>query len=172
MAPGVTLPLLLHGISHHSPFHLPTHTHSHTHTHTHTHTPTHSHTLFLSPCDSSGIATYIENPDEAYQSLVPLLDFALSHIPEPMWPQASLYVLCTAGMRFLGERDQATILGHLSHSITANYPFHVPQDAIQVISGQMEGVCVRMCVCVHVCVCACVCVTDSATLHQQVCTAG
>ena len=91
----------------------------------------------------SGIATYIENPEEAYQSLVPLLDFALSHIPEQKWSQTSLYVLCTAGMRFLEERDQALILGHLSRSISLGYPFRVSQDGIQVISGQMEGVCER-----------------------------
>ena len=72
-------------------------------------------------------------------SLVPLLDFAQSHIPELMWPQTSLYVLCTAGMRFLDEGDQAIILGHLTHSISLNYPFYLSQDAIQVISGQMEG---------------------------------
>lgn len=87
-----------------------------------------------------GIATYVNTPEEAYQSLVPLLDFALNHIPELKWSQTTLYVLCTAGMRFLGDVDQAAILGHLSHSIALNYPFYLPQDAIQVISGQMEGV--------------------------------
>ena len=97
----------------------------------------------------AGIATYIENPEEAYQSLVPLLDFAQSHIPELKWAQTSLYVLCTAGMRFLEEEDQALILGHLTHSISLNYPFHLPQDGIQVISGQIEGLCVCVCMCVH-----------------------
>jgi hypothetical protein len=87
-----------------------------------------------------GIATYRENPEEAYQSLVSLLDFAQSHIPEQKWSQTSLYVLCTAGMRFLEEEDQAVILGHLAQSVSLNYPFHIPQDGIQVISGQMEGV--------------------------------
>ena len=53
-------------------------------------------------------------------------------------------------MRFLEEEDQVVILGHLTHSISLNYPFHISQDGIQVISGQMEGVCV--CVCVGVCV--------------------
>ena len=91
----------------------------------------------------SGVATYRENPEEAYQSLVPLLDFARSHIPEQKWSQTSLYVLCTAGMRFLEEGDQALILGHLAQSISLNYPFHIPQDGIQVISGQMEGECVQ-----------------------------
>jgi Golgi nucleoside diphosphatase len=91
---------------------------------------------------SSGIATYRENPEEAYQSLVSLLDFAQSHIPEQKWSQTSLYVLCTAGMRFLEEEDQAVILGHLAQSVSLNYPFHIPQDGIQVISGQMEGECV------------------------------
>ena len=76
---------------------------------------------------------------EAYHSLVPLLDFAQSHIPEQKWSQTSLYVLCTAGMRFLEEEDQAAILGHLANLISLSYPFHVPQDGIQVISGQMEG---------------------------------
>lgn len=87
-----------------------------------------------------GIATFVNTPDQAYRSLTPLLDFALSHIPEPRWTQTSLYVLCTAGMRLLEEEDQATIVRHLSARVAEDYPFHIPQDAIQVISGQMEGV--------------------------------
>ena len=67
-----------------------------------------------------------------------------------------LYVLGTAGMRLLSDEDQRVMVAHLTMALTEEYPFHLPQDGVQVISGQLEGACV--CVCVCVCVCARVCV--------------
>ena len=47
--------------------------------------------IVMNSCSLSlGIATFVNTPDQAYRSLTPLLDFALSHIPEPRWTQTSL----------------------------------------------------------------------------------
>ena len=86
-----------------------------------------------------GISSFTSTPTLAFQSLVPLLDFASSHIPLSKHSQTVLYILCTAGMRLLPQLQQNVIIHSLKEAVPQQYPFHLPKDGIQVIPGKMEG---------------------------------
>ncbi len=88
---------------------------------------------------SLGIATFSSSPATAFTSVQPLLDYALEHIPTSQHQHTSLYVFCTAGMRLLPEEDRDRIISVLRSKVAEYYPFHLPKDSIQVITGKMEG---------------------------------
>lgn len=87
-----------------------------------------------------GISSFTAVPEKAFESLRPLLDFAQAHLPPAKLHQTSLLVLGTAGMRLLDEEEREMIVGTLQQRISEEYPFHLPQDGVEVISGKMEGV--------------------------------
>jgi len=87
----------------------------------------------------SGISTFASHPEKAFDSLRPLLDYATLHIPSSKHSETSLYILCTAGMRLLPSEEQERITSLLHRAISATYPFHLPQDGIEVIPGKLEG---------------------------------
>ena len=87
----------------------------------------------------AGISTFSSQPEKAFDSLRPLLDYATLHIPPSKHPQTSLYIFCTAGMRLLPTEDQERITSILYRTISDTYPFYLPQDGIDVISGKLEG---------------------------------
>ena len=87
----------------------------------------------------SGISTFASHPEKAFDSLRPLLDYAALHIPSSKHSETSLYILCTAGMRLLPSEEQERITSLLHRAISATYPFHLPQDGIEVIPGKLEG---------------------------------
>lgn len=87
----------------------------------------------------AGISTFSSQPERAFDSLRPLLDYATLHIPPYKHPQTSLYIFCTAGMRLLPTQDQERITSSLYRTISDTYPFYLPQDGIEVISGKLEG---------------------------------
>ena len=88
---------------------------------------------------SSGIATFSKSPETAFTSIQPLLEFALSHIPASQHSRTVLYILGTAGMRLLPKEEQGTIVEVLYERVSQEYPFYLPKDGVQVISGKMEG---------------------------------
>lgn len=100
--------------------------------------PSHFTSLPLS-LPPSGISTFASHPEKAFDSLRPLLDYATLHIPSSKHSETSLYILCTAGMRLLPSEEQERITSLLHRAISATYPFHLPQDGIEVIPGKLEG---------------------------------
>ena len=86
-----------------------------------------------------GISAFASEPERASESLQPLLEFASSHIPVSMHFETSLYILCTAGMRLLPSEAQERTILHLQEGVTRQWPFRLPKDGIQVISGKLEG---------------------------------
>ena len=42
-------------------------------------------------------------------------------------------------MRLLPVEDQARIVEVLYEKVSMEYPFHLPKDGVQVISGKLEG---------------------------------
>lgn len=53
-------------------------------------------------------------------------------------------------MRLLTKAEQDRIIETLYQKVSQEYPFYLPKDGIQVISGKLEG---QLCVCiVDVCV--------------------
>lgn len=91
--------------------------------------------LYIPP----GIATFSKSPETAFTSIQPLLAFALSHIPASQHPHTVLYIFGTAGMRLLPKEQQGRIVEVLYERVLQEYPFHLPKDGVQVISGKMEG---------------------------------
>ena len=89
--------------------------------------------------NNPGISTFADEPEKASESLQPLLEFASSHIPVSKHYDTSLYILCTAGMRLLSGEVQDRIILHLQERVTREWPFRLPKDGIQVISGKLEG---------------------------------
>lgn len=67
------------------------------------------------------------------------MEFASAHIPVSKHHETSLYVLCTAGMRLLPAEAQDNVIIHLQEAVTREWPFRLPTDGIQVISGKLEG---------------------------------
>ena len=89
---------------------------------------------------STGISSFPTNPELAYNTLVPLLDFAKRHIPEEKHSFTPLYILGTAGMRLLSKEQQSTIINHIQKRVAEQYPFYLSSDSVEVISGKMEGI--------------------------------
>ncbi len=88
---------------------------------------------------TTGISTFASTPAAAFNSLVPLLAYASAHIPSDKHPHTVLYLLGTAGMRLLSLGHQERIMDYITVALSREYPFHLPKDGVQVISGKLEG---------------------------------
>ncbi|NWW46170.1 ENTP7 diphosphohydrolase, partial [Pedionomus torquatus] len=79
-------------------------------------------------------------PEQATPYLRPLLQFAAAHVPALKHKETPLYILCTAGMRLLPERQQAAILEDLVRNVPLEFDFLFSKSHAEVISGKQEGV--------------------------------
>ncbi|KAM9284721.1 ectonucleoside triphosphate diphosphohydrolase 7 [Morus bassanus] len=79
-------------------------------------------------------------PEQATPYLRPLLQFAAAHVPAQKHKETPLYILCTAGMRLLPERQQAAILEDLVRNVPLEFDFLFSKSHAEVISGKQEGV--------------------------------
>ncbi|XP_028828762.1 ectonucleoside triphosphate diphosphohydrolase 7-like isoform X2 [Denticeps clupeoides] len=86
-----------------------------------------------------GISTLAQTPNKASDYLQPLLSFAAAHIPKQKHKETTLYILCTAGMRLLSDKQQAAILEDLVTDIPAEFDFLFSSSQAEVISGKQEG---------------------------------
>ncbi|XP_035400749.1 ectonucleoside triphosphate diphosphohydrolase 7 isoform X1 [Cygnus atratus] len=93
-----------------------------------------------SPVPRAGISVAAAAPERATPYLRPLLRFAAAHVPAPKHRETPLYVLCTAGMRLLPQRQQAAILDDLVRNIPLEFDFLFSKSHAEVISGKQEGV--------------------------------
>ncbi|CAH6953856.1 ectonucleoside triphosphate diphosphohydrolase 7 [Phodopus roborovskii] len=87
-----------------------------------------------------GISAMADTPEHASDYLRPLLSFAASHVPVKKHRETPLYILCTAGMRLLPERQQLAILADLVKDLPLEFDFLFSQSQAEVISGKQEGV--------------------------------
>ncbi|KAM9379583.1 ectonucleoside triphosphate diphosphohydrolase 7 [Phaethornis superciliosus] len=87
-----------------------------------------------------GISVTAAAPEQATPYLRPLLQFAAAHVPAEKHTETPLYVLCTAGMRLLPERQQAAILEDLVRNVPLEFDFLFSKSHAEVISGKQEGV--------------------------------
>lgn len=89
-----------------------------------------------------GVSTFAENvasvgPDH----LKALIDTALDEIPASQVSETPIFLLATAGVRFLPKHQQTSLLEGICTYLKANTQFQLPDCAsnIQVISGETEG---------------------------------
>lgn len=87
-----------------------------------------------------GLSTMAKTPGNATEYLKSLLDFAADTIPPTKHNDTPLYILATAGLRFLPLNEQNQILEDLFKDIERDYDFEVDKTHFQVISGQLEGI--------------------------------
>ncbi|XP_050000366.1 ectonucleoside triphosphate diphosphohydrolase 7 isoform X1 [Alexandromys fortis] len=87
-----------------------------------------------------GISAMADTPEHASDYLRPLLSFAAAHVPVKKHKETPLYILCTAGMRLLPERQQLAILADLVKDLPLEFDFLFSQSQAEVISGKQEGV--------------------------------
>lgn len=87
-----------------------------------------------------GISTLAKTPTAASDYLQPLLSFAAAHVPQKKHKETPLYILCTAGMRLLSDREQAAILEDIVSDVPLEFDFLFSESHAEVISGKQEGV--------------------------------
>jgi Golgi nucleoside diphosphatase len=87
-----------------------------------------------------GISSFVDRPESAYLSLIPLLEFAEAKIPHALVKETSIFVFATGGVRNLADSEAAKILQAISYGISSNHHFLFESSHIREISGQIEGI--------------------------------
>ena len=87
-----------------------------------------------------GLSTYEKAPTDAGSSLLELIAFAKSHVPQSMWAQTPFIVAATAGLRLLPHETARGILESCEHTLRTRSPFHIESSNIVLLSGDDEGV--------------------------------
>ncbi|XP_075904855.1 ectonucleoside triphosphate diphosphohydrolase 7-like [Nelusetta ayraudi] len=87
-----------------------------------------------------GISTLANSPSQASDYLNSLLSFAAAHVPKNKHKETPLYILCTAGMRLLPEKQQEAILDDLAADVPREFDFLFSRSHAEVIPGKQEGV--------------------------------
>ncbi|CAD5124427.1 DgyrCDS12710 [Dimorphilus gyrociliatus] len=87
-----------------------------------------------------GISSFGDKPAEASDHLKPLLSYAASYVPQHKHKETPLYIMATAGMRMLNEKQQASILDDLRVDVPLEFQFLFHSNHVEVISGKQEGV--------------------------------
>ena len=86
-----------------------------------------------------GLSSYAENPTSGAESLIPLLELAMSTVPEEHRAKTPINLKATAGLRLL-KQDQSTALLREVEMLLQSYPFlYDPEDAVEIMSGSDEG---------------------------------
>jgi Golgi nucleoside diphosphatase len=89
-----------------------------------------------------GISTFGEHPqDVGPKHLQKLFKHALKYIPVEEVPNTPLFLLATAGMRILPDRQQKEVLKEVCDYAQSTTKFQLPDcdTHVQVISGETEG---------------------------------
>ncbi|PMB71950.1 Golgi apyrase [Beauveria bassiana] len=89
-----------------------------------------------------GISTFADAVDSVgHDHLQELVDVALKKVPSHKIPETPIFLMATAGVRFLPPHKQKALLGAVCSYFKANTKFQLPDcDAhVQVIPGETEG---------------------------------
>ncbi|KAG5983296.1 hypothetical protein E4U55_000323 [Claviceps digitariae] len=90
-----------------------------------------------------GIATFADDPTLVGRDhLQPLIDAALDEIPSHKIKATPIYLMATAGVRFLSQSRQLSLLRQVCAYLKANTNFHLSscKEQVQVIAGETEGI--------------------------------
>ncbi|OAQ96544.1 hypothetical protein LLEC1_02346 [Akanthomyces lecanii] len=89
-----------------------------------------------------GISTFADAVDSVgHDHLQELVDVAIKKVPSHKIPETPIFLMATAGVRFLPEHKQKALLGAVCLYFKNNTKFQLPDcDAhVQVIRGETEG---------------------------------
>lgn len=90
-----------------------------------------------------GVTSYAKNVKSVGPDyLKSLIDMAIEAIPASKIAKTPIFLLATAGVRFLPKNEQNALLKSICVYLQSNFDFYLPDCAthIQVISGETEGI--------------------------------
>lgn len=93
--------------------------------------------------EGSGLSSYKSDAEGAAKSLDPLMEVAMSTVPDDYKSCTPVAVKATAGLRLLGEEMSAKILEAVRTRLETNYPFPVvfrEKGGVEIMKGEDEGV--------------------------------
>ncbi|EGD74640.1 ectonucleoside triphosphate diphosphohydrolase 5 [Salpingoeca rosetta] len=86
-----------------------------------------------------GLSSFADDPRAGAQSLVPLLELAMSTVPEQARAITPINLKATAGLRLLRPEQSKALLMEVE-TLLQSYPFlYDPEDAVEIMSGLDEG---------------------------------
>ena len=93
--------------------------------------------------DVGGLSKYKDDPMAAARTLDPLLEVAMSYVPDKLKGCSPIAVKATAGLRMIGKEPADKILDTVREHLETKYPFPVvskEQDGVAIMDGSDEGV--------------------------------
>ena len=88
----------------------------------------------------NSIYSFGDNPEQAFEYIKPLMQFAANIIPSNQHDQTPLFILATAGMRLIETSQQEAIMKNVRQGIQSHFKFHFPDNNLEVITGIQEGI--------------------------------
>lgn len=86
-----------------------------------------------------GLSSYSHSPEEASQSIKPLLDKALDVIPKEKHGLTYLTLKATAGLRLISDEIADKILASI-RKLFDRYPFQTKSNDPEILDGKFEGI--------------------------------
>lgn len=93
--------------------------------------------------DVGGLSKYKDDPMAAARTLDPLLEVAMSYVPDKLKSCSPVAVKATAGLRMIGKEPADKILDTVRDHLETKYPFPVvsqEQGGVAIMDGSDEGV--------------------------------
>ncbi|RDY13338.1 hypothetical protein CR513_01760, partial [Mucuna pruriens] len=86
-----------------------------------------------------GLSSYANNPKQAAESIIPLLEEAQNIVPEDLHPKTPLKLGATAGLRLLDGDAAEKILQAVRDMFENRSTLNVQPNAVAIIDGTQEG---------------------------------
>ncbi|PVG04099.1 hypothetical protein CPB86DRAFT_803661 [Serendipita vermifera] len=86
-----------------------------------------------------GLSKFGSDPEGIFEYLRPLIEHAKDEVPPHLHPETPIFLLATAGMRLLPEKQQEAVLRKVCQYFRDYTNFIVDETSIRVISGEEEG---------------------------------
>ncbi|KIW87835.1 uncharacterized protein Z519_11419 [Cladophialophora bantiana CBS 173.52] len=93
--------------------------------------------------EGSGLSSYKTDAEGAARSLDPLMEVAMTSVPNEYKSCTPIAVKATAGLRLLGEEMSVKILEAVRNRLETHYPFPVvsrEKGGVEIMKGEDEGV--------------------------------